>query len=1008
MTNQEFEVLYKKLNSAQKEAVDTTEGAVMVVAGPGTGKTQVLTLRIANILKNSQINPENILALTFTEAGAQEMRKRLLSIIGHDAYRVEITTFHSFCNNLIKNNQEEFSHIISSVSINDIEQLKIIQNILISILDLKILRPLGDPDYYIKPILSAINDLKKENVSPDEFEESLNILKSNLDADDDKIHEKGAYKGKMKSEYIKAYKDYDKNYELMLCFKEYQNKLSENKSYDYSDMLLEVISKLKDHPYLLQSLQEKFQYFLVDEHQDTNSAQNKIIELLCGFFENPNLFVVGDEKQAIFRFQGASLENFLYFKELYPEAKLINLSDNYRSTQTILDATYAMIMNNPKSSNILSEGHGLKKKSLHKEEKIFVSELGSPDSEYFYIAEKIKLLLKNTNPEEIAILARNNRDIYPIADILEKFEIPYVVESDNNILNDIEIQKMILILRAIDDPISNNSEYIKKTMLIKCFRINPLDVLRIMKISSERKLNFWEIIQDDNFLNENKFQSVNEIIKFVNLFINSDTGFMTMSNNEKFSTLFAKVFNNSGILKDILGKPNSEEILNRFTRLYDEIKDQISRNPIYSLSDFLIYIDLLKDNDISLKSNSRMISKGYVRLMTVHKSKGLEFDSVFIINTFDGHWGNSRRKGSAFKIPWEELGRKADTQTEDDRNTDERRLFYVGLTRARKNIFISYSATSLDGREQIPSQFIAEIPDEYIVYENNQRFENDFLRHREKIFIEPEIKNDILYLKEYVSDLFRAQGMSVSSLNNYLECPWKFFFVNLIRLPDSISDDGLYGTAIHSVLNNFILNGKLRVQSEEDLINKFKEELIRFPISPKSLNSFLERGENALKGYYKNKMINWGNSLQSELNIKGIRISDDLIINGKIDMIMPKDKSRVDVYDFKTGRIKTLNEISGNTKNSNGNYKRQLVFYKILLDRYKDGLMKMENGIIEFVEPNENGEYKSVSLAIENSDAEELLKQLIDISIEIINFSFKDRSCGDKECIYCGYRSFMS
>ncbi len=242
MTSEEFEKQYKGLNKAQKEAVDTIEGAVMVVAGPGTGKTKTLTLRIANILLKTQVNPENILALTFTEAAAHEMRKRLLSIIGQDAYRVDITTFHSFANNFIKNHQEEFAHIISSESINEIDQLEIVDSC-INYLPLNILRPLGDLNYYVKPSVGMINKLKQENVSPSDFKKGLDQFEKDLKSKDDLYHEKGAHKGKMKSQYKRMNDDLLKNRELLEVYKLYQDKLNEQKKYDYTDMLLEVINR---------------------------------------------------------------------------------------------------------------------------------------------------------------------------------------------------------------------------------------------------------------------------------------------------------------------------------------------------------------------------------------------------------------------------------------------------------------------------------------------------------------------------------------------------------------------------------------------------------------------------------------------------------------------------------------------------------------------------------------------------------------------------------------------
>ncbi|RJQ36041.1 ATP-dependent helicase [Candidatus Microgenomates bacterium] len=1009
MVSEEFKKLYNNLNPSQKEAVDSIEGAVMVIAGPGTGKTQILTLRIANILLKTQINPENILALTFTEAASFEMRKRLLSIIGNDAYRVEITTFHSFCNNLIKQYQEEFAHIIASVNINEIEQLQIIEQCLNS-LSLKILRPLGDTKYYLKPLLNAINELKRENISPKLLEKALEDFKKNLDETSDLYHEKGAHKGKMKSIYQKSYKDLEKNQELLMVFKAYQKKLFENKKYDYNDMLLEVIQKLMQQQYLLQLLQEKFQYFLVDEHQDTNAAQNKIVELLCDYFENPNLFVVGDEKQAIFRFQGATLENFLYFKKLYPEARLINLSENYRSTQTILNATHSVINNNPKLIQVLSKKEGLIKKALHKEEKIQVVGLSSPDLEYLWVGEEIKRLRDSLSGHKIAVLARNNKDLDPLVSIFDHLNIPYIVESDRNILDDLDIQKLILLLRVISDPLKNRNEYVKKALLLDCFKIQPIDVFKLIRAAYEKKLFIWDIINDEKMLDELSLKSKKEIKNFADLFANQEKGLIKKTMNKRLDGIFVETLNRSGLMKRILEKQHGQEILNRIKQLYDEVGNEIKKNPLFSLSDFLKYIDLLEENNISLKQNAHIIPENIVRLMTVHKSKGLEFDYVFVINAYDGHWGNSRKRGSIFHIPCGQLGLRLDQELGNEQNSDERRLFYVALTRARKKIFLSYSLTSQDGREQIPSQFISEIPEKFIEKADVVKFEKDLLNHQEKLLElnkEDANKKSLLLSKTYIAELFRRQGLSVSALNNYIECPWKFFFLNLLRLPEVISDSGLFGNAVHFALNQYIISLKKKTANENLLLKFFKEELLRQPIDEKDINSFLERGEKALKGYYKEQIKFWNKDVVSELDIRGVNINNDVVLNGKIDMIEPIGKNLFNVYDFKTGEPKSRDVIEGNTKTSNGNYKRQLIFYKILLDNFKNGFFKMQNGIIEFIEPNEKEIYKHEVFLIAKEETDQLLKQIVDVGNQIINFSFLNTNCDDKECKYCKLRSFM-
>ncbi len=1004
MTSREFEKQYKGLNLAQKEAVDTIEGAIMVVAGPGTGKTKTLTLRIANILLKTQVNAENILALTFTEAAAHEMRKRLLSIIGHDAYRVDITTFHSFCNSFIKTHQEEFAHIISSENINEIDQLEIVEGA-INDLPLKILKPLGDLTYYVQPAMRMIGNLKQENITPEGFEKGLKDFEKDLKDRPDLLHEKGAHKGKMKSQYKKQFDNLEKSKELLLVYKEYQKRLFKGKKYDYNDMLLEVIKKLEEHEYLLQYLQEKFHYLLVDEHQDTNASQNKIVELISNYFENPNLFIVGDEKQAIFRFQGATIANFYKFKEKYPDARLINLSDNYRSTKNILDSSFSLISNNPKHSKILAESHALKKNVGYSEEKIHIASLSTSTSEVYFVTEKIKELLKSAKGHEIAVLVRNNRDVESFIPVFENEKIPYIVEADNDILDDLDVQKLVLLLKTVA---KQTNENVQRALLLDCFKISPLDVFKINRLSYDKKVPVWDVLTNNNWLDEIEILNKKPIEQFVKLFMGED-GFVKQSVNSRFDVLFVDVLNKSGLMTTILKKPHGQEILLRVTRLYDEIKKQVARNPLYTVTDFIKFIDLLKTHKISLKLNTSIIPEDLVRVMTVHKSKGLEFDNVFIVNCYDTHWGNKHNIGSKFEIPWEYLVGTRESDEEMDKNADERRLFYVAMTRARKKIFITYSMTSMDGREQIPSQFISEIPEEFIFEENIVNFEKKLSSNLEAILVSSKSEKGQLISSKYAKELFRRQGLSVSALNNYLTCPWKFFFVNLIRLPQKIENSNLYGSAIHGALNQYLVQLKKgKKVTKELLIEKFREEMDILPFSENERDRFMERGKEALSGFYDNQMTDWESDMETELEIKGIRINDDLILNGKIDMIRPVDGGKFDVTDFKTGKPKSRNVIEGNVKDGDGNYKRQLVFYKILLDRFRNGFFKMNNGIIEFVEPTEKGDYRREVFDITDEEEKILLEQTVKVGEEISSLSFWNDTCKDLDCEYCKLRNFIN
>jgi len=328
-----FTEKYSILNKEQKQAVDTIDGPVMIIAGPGTGKTTTLTMRIANILKNTDTSPDSILALTFTQSGVKAMREYLRSIIGTTAYYVNIHTFHSFCTELININPDIFEKEESIKVLSDLERIQLIKNVLNS-LDLEILKPFNAPDLYLKDISSSITSLKQENISPKDFENLIYESQKNLDNE----IEINPRTKKPYTKFTKKQKEIDKQKELLTVYKEFLKQIKEIKRIDFEDMINIVVDKMKRDENFRLSLQEKYLYVLVDEYQDTNSSQNEIIKYLTLDVEEPNVFVVGDDDQAIYRFQGASLENILNFKELFPNAIVIALQSNYRSSNTIIEA----------------------------------------------------------------------------------------------------------------------------------------------------------------------------------------------------------------------------------------------------------------------------------------------------------------------------------------------------------------------------------------------------------------------------------------------------------------------------------------------------------------------------------------------------------------------------------------------------------------------------------------------------------------------------------------------
>lgn len=991
MIEEKFEELYAKLNITQRQAVNAVEGPVMVVAGPGTGKTQILTLRIANILRKTDTAPSSILALTFTESGVASMRRRLAEIIGSPAYSVVINTFHGFCNDVIKNYPEEFPRIIGSQSITEVDQINILEEA-IEELPLKALKPFGEPMYYLKPVLSAINELKREGVTPEQFAEAIKKEKKDFEKIDDLYYESGAHKGKMKGKYQELQKRISKNDELAEIYRRYQSELEKAKLYDYSDMIMEVLGALSKNQDLLLILQEQHQYILVDEHQDTNTAQNKIIELICNFHENPNIFVVGDEKQAIFRFQGASLENFLYFKKLYHEARLVILDENYRSTQAILDPAHSLF----------PEGKKLTAKMPYENNKIALYAFSRPEAELYFLAKDIKEKMENgVSPQEIAVLYRDNRDVFPIAKMLEKFGVPFSIESDQDILGDIDIKKIILLLRAIHE--LGSQERLAEAMHIDFLGIDPLDVYKMLQYAAKNRVSLYEAISKEDVLDSLALGSKEKIVSlYKNL-----SRFKLASKNKGLAEFFEELIRESGFLSYALAHKNPIEVMDKLNGLFDEVKGLAERHRNYGLKEFLEYLDTLEKHNVLVKKSLSSHLVKQVRLMTAHKSKGLEFEYVYIVNAFDGHWGNKRRP-DYLPLPANIFSLTGGAVNESEENDDERRLFYVALTRAKKGVTITYAKENAQKREQLPSQFIGEMNQEFLEMKDAEPYEIEFASQKEILFAPPKTAGIEIKNKEFIRELFLQNGLAVTALNNYLECPWKYFYTNLLRIPKAPSKHQMYGIAVHNALKDFFDAFKDRTPEKEFLLNKFGHYLNLQPLDEGDLNESLEKGMKALRGYYENYHAAWRTHTLTEFNISGILLAPGIRLTGKIDKIeILNDAKEVNVVDYKTGKPKTRGEIEGSTKNSNGDMKRQLVFYNLLLDRFENGKFKMVGGDIDFIEPDEKGRYKKEGFVVMKDEVAELGELIKRSASEILNLEFWDKTCEEKDCEFCALRAMM-
>lgn len=996
MKTSKFEQEYRRLNLNQKQAVDAVEGTVMVIAGPGTGKTQILSLRIANILRKTDTAPENILALTFTNAGVFSMRKRLVEIIGPLAYRMNIFTFHSFCENLVNEYGEEYQNLSRSKLISPVEQLQIIEEI-IKTSDFKKLKPWGDHSFYVNSFPSIFSELKKEAITVDKLKEKLSQQEKSFSQKEDLYHTKGKWKGQMRGKYKKEEKNIERNKEVAQVYEKYQKKMRQNHLYDYDDVILETINALETNPDFLLSLQEKYQYILVDEHQDTNNSQNRILELLTDFFERPNLFIVGDEKQAIYRFQGASLENFTFFKDRYTDVLVVNLLENYRSTQAILDSAQSLVINGRGQTQSVPVP---KLKAVIKEQgtKIKVHPFSEKEFEGRFLAEDIKEKIKlGININEIAVFYRNNEEVFEVTKSLEKMGVPFVIESKQNLLNDVDILKIILLLKTINN--LGEDLWLGKLFFVDFLEIDSLDIYKLITFSQKNKKKLFDCLKSGKFLEE---AGVIDKDKLKKLYTQLDKWKKTAMNKDLITCL-EEVIYQSGYFDYLLKSLDSNEKLHKLNKLFDEAKQLVQEKQIVKLSDFINYLELLENYNLSIQTKSNDLLEG-VRLMTAHGAKGLEFDVVYIVNMVDKHWGN--------KIVKNKLQLPIYDDKQEQINDDERRLFFVALTRARQEVNILYAKKKNDGRDQLPSQFLTEIDNKFLQEIDMQNWEKGFLNNPQKLMSGKKRTNANLKNKGYLSKLFLQNGLNVTAVNNYLKCPWEYFFKNLIKIPLAYNKSMVYGNIIHKTLEEFF--EKIRQGKKVDqklLLDFFNKNLRRSVLLENDKIETLEKGRIALSGYYDIYHKEWHKNILNEFNIKGVslKISKDneVFLSGNLDKIEILENNQVKVVDYKTGKTKSRGEIEGQTSNSDGNYKRQLIFYKLLLDRYNQGQYKMVKGEIDFIEPKNSGKYQKEVFEIGTQEVKELEETIRRISQEILSLSFWDKRCNDKDCEYCRLREIM-
>lgn len=980
-----FNEAYSSLNEAQKKAVDAIEGPVMVIAGPGTGKTQILTLRIANILKETQVTPENILALTFTNSGARAMRERLRTYIHDEAYRVGIFTFHSFAEHILSHYSSYFpSHEFSEV-ITELETVKVLEQILEQH-DFTEIVSAHDRFSSLRQIKKAIENIKQEGLRPDEFEALLPKWKKEMFEDESVFYKRptGNYKvGDMKpTEKQKIEKRLAKAREIATVYAEYQRQLVKLNRYDFSDMILSVLQAMENNENLKLDLQEQFQYVLVDEHQDTNEGQNKLVEFLTDAEHldgRPNLFTVGDEKQSIFRFQGASDKAFAYFKDHYKDVVVIDLEQNYRSTAPILAAAHELILNSLPNAEAL-------KSSLKDDKPVSVAEFTDYKFELLYVIKDIKSKLDaGISPDEIAIIYRSNKHLAEIKLLLQQFSIPYHVLSRDTLLDDPSVLMFINLIRVVADPYGDH--HLGKLLFADFLALDPLTVADTLRTYSGLRRNKGNEQRLIDHLKDDP--AYTELISLI-------SELKTYESNHNFTETFKQALHASGYLTRVLSSSDSRSRLRKIETLFNELRQQAERSDGYSATDFISFIDATLAYGLQIEVTAASVGKG-VQCMTAHGSKGLEFEHVYLLNTTRSSWEKSRGFAD-ISLPLLRYRGEID---------DERRLFYVAITRAKTHLTITSSKQDWYGKPLEPSQFISELAETAVVQEPVESFESTASDELVRFF-STEHAQDSVFNEEYLRQRFLEENISVTALNNYINCPLKYLFRNLIRLPDVYTSALRYGDTMHKALEAFFVESaeQGKVLSREVLLGTYEKAMRSSGFFAADFDKYLLKGRQSLRMYYDYYHSQWSTNVALEEYVKRAYESGDFVVtlSGKMDKIEFLEEmghGKVRVVDYKTGKVFSKKS----TKEQKDALERQIRFYHLLLQGYKGGDIIVSEAVLDFVEPTEKGEFEQKSLSVSDEDLAVLKTEINTMVSEVIDGSFLKRGCGKKDCESCAFWS---
>lgn len=981
------ENLLEKLNEDQKQAVTFGDGPLMIVAGAGTGKTTVLTKRMAYLILEKGIKPDQVLALTFTDKAAMEMEERVDLLLPIGFVDLWIMTFHSFCDKVLKQHALDIGLSNDYKLLTETDQWILIRKNLDKFDFLKYYKPIGNPTKFISALIKNFSRLKDEGIEPAKYLEYVENIKKTKK---NKIGEE------LSEDEILRLEEIAKSYEL------YEQILAENNAMDFGGLINNTLKLFRERPFILKKYREQFKYVLVDEFQDTNFNQYQLIKILAE--PNNNITVVGDDDQAIYKFRGASLSNILNFKKDYKDTKEILLTNNYRSAQDILDLSYAFIkQNNP---NRLESRNGLVKKlKANDPSKAIIEHIHALtlENEVRSVVNRI-LELKKEDPEttfgDFAILVRSNSSAKIFNNLLSINNIPNEFLASTGLYTKDIILDLLAYLRVLDDNNDNASMY--RVLSMPILGIEKKEIINILFDVNKYRKSVYEVCKTANGrsfslpLKEKLEKMITLIDKHINL-----------SKRESVRSLIQYFLIDLGIAADLTKNMKQKEIsfINKFATIVEKFEDN---NYDITLHNFLEYIDLILESGDRGALTTEEQDPDTVKIMTVHASKGLEFKYVFVVSMVDQKFPVPN-KSDSIEIPNDLIAEEEVVYEGDAHLEEERRLFYVAMTRAKKGLFFTSSDDYGGKKKKKLSRFMEELKALKVEEPDLEIIRKDDNTEKDKMTINflsfgGETKEEREKVNYYHYDKY-----SFTQLEGYKSCPLQYKYQYILRVPMSTGRPVFsYGTSMHATLEEFYKRIQDRSEkkqsglfditedkegdselesyiSRKELLKIYEEKFIdEWYEDNKQREEYFNKGKESLKVFYDKLKDNFIIPIRLEcpFNIK----IGDYIMKGKIDRVDMLPDGTCEIIDYKTGNAKDVDSVN----------KNQLMIYQIAAEQ----VLGLKPSKLTFYYLDDN---KEVSFIGSDEQLDKLKEDIITWIEEIRQNNFEPKP--SPLCSFCDFRN---